>query len=141
MLNSDTIDWTIVNDKNTKLFSLKGLTFIGKCVKVYDGDSIKVVIPFHDTLTKFTVRLSAIDTPEIRSENDKEYIYAHIVRDKLASKILDKLITINFHGADKYGRELASLSLNGEDINQWMIDNKYAIAYEGGTKQNWGDLL
>jgi micrococcal nuclease len=141
MLNFDTIDWTLVHDSNTPLFSLKGLTFIGKCVKVYDGDSIKVVIPFHNSLSKFTIRLSHIDSPEMRSKNEKEYAYAHVVRDKLAEKILDKLVTIQFHGADKYGRELSTVLLEGENINDWMIANDYAVAYEGGSKQDWCDIL
>ena len=56
----DTTDWSLVTDR-IKEFSLNGLTLTGKCVKTYDGDSIKVVLLFPDKLNKYTVRLSSID--------------------------------------------------------------------------------
>ncbi len=40
---------------------------------------------------------------------------------------------------EKYGRYLANLWVYGEgvtwiNVNQWMIDNGYAVAYDGGAR-------
>ena len=35
---------------------------------------------------------------------------------------------------EKYGRILADVYLGDLHINQWMLDNKHAIPYDGGTK-------
>jgi endonuclease YncB( thermonuclease family) len=35
---------------------------------------------------------------------------------------------------EKYGRILADVYLDGTHINQWMLDNKHAVQYNGGTK-------
>jgi len=38
------------------------------------------------------------------------------------------------NGKEKYGRLLADLYLGELYINQWMVDNKYAVPYDGGKK-------
>jgi endonuclease YncB( thermonuclease family) len=35
---------------------------------------------------------------------------------------------------EKYGRILADVYCNNIHINQWMLDNRYAVKYDGGTK-------
>ena len=35
---------------------------------------------------------------------------------------------------EKYGRILADVYIDNIHINKWMLDNKYAIQYNGGTK-------
>ena len=35
---------------------------------------------------------------------------------------------------EKYGRLLADVYLDELHLNQWLIENKYAVAYDGGTK-------
>lgn len=142
----ESIDWSNVHENNTEEFSFKGITIEGKCVKVYDGDSIKVVIPFANKLSKITIRLISIDTPEMKDLNQKVRDYAYFVRDRLRDKIFDKLITVELHDNDKYGRCLANVYLkdaegNKEHINKWLLDNKYAIAYNGGLKSDWSSLI
>ena len=55
--------------KNTPYYTLNGHEYICKCVSVYDGDSITVVFMPKglDTYYKYTIRLTGIDTPEIRT--------------------------------------------------------------------------
>ena len=44
-------------------------------------------------------------------------------------------------GNEKYGRVLAEIYLDGENINQWLVDENFAVAYDGGKKHrpaSWG---
>jgi endonuclease YncB( thermonuclease family) len=36
---------------------------------------------------------------------------------------------------EKYGRLLADVYYDGIHVNQWMIDNKFAVIYDGGKKE------
>lgn len=50
------------------------------------------------------------------------------------------LVWVKCHEFDKYGRLLVELYKNKEDlisINQDMINKKYAVAYDGGTKNKF----
>ena len=43
---------------------------------------------------------------------------------------------------EKYGRLLADVYVDNIHVNQWMLDNKYAVPYDGGTKHrpsDWDD--
>jgi len=115
----------------------------GKIVNVYDGDSVKIIIPFLDYFFRVTCRLAHVDTPEIRAKTIEEKNYAILVRDKLREKILDKVVTIKCGKMDKYGRLLVNIFLYNEEksINDWLIENKYAYPYEGATKKDWETIL
>ena len=110
----------------------------GRVIKVYDGDSITVAarIPFlkNDTLYRFSIRLNRIDTPELKTSNLIEKEYAIKIREKLSEKIMNKMVNINILKTDKYGRYLAEVSYKKLNINNWLINNGYAVNYDGGTK-------
>jgi micrococcal nuclease len=106
----------------------------GVVVKVYDGDTITIIstLPFEDSkYYRFSIRLLGIDSAEIKG-NDKAV--AIRARDALSSKILNRTITLRNVATEKYGRLLANIYLDGECINDWMLKNGYAIAYDGGKK-------
>ena len=51
-----------------------------------------------------------------------------------------KLIWVKCFDFDKYGRLLVELYDSKDaklSINQLMIDNKYALSYDGGTKKEY----
>jgi micrococcal nuclease len=111
-----------------------------KVVKVYDGDTITVAttLPFKNDSTKvyrFRVRLRHIDSPEIKGSTPKEKQLAIKARDALHAKIFDKIVRLENNGTEKWGRVLADVYYENIYINQWMLDNKFAVPYEGGTKQ------
>ncbi len=140
------INWENIHDNNIDEFSFKGLIIEAKCVKVYDGDSIKIVFPYNDILIKLPVRLAFIDTPELNDKNEKVKNYAYFVRDKLREKIFNKIIIVHLYNYDKYGRTLADVYIGNnlekkEHINAWLIENKYAIRYNGKTKSDWSLLI
>lgn len=136
------IDWESVDNK-TGLFSLEGQEHRAKIVDVYDGDTIKCVFPIHDTLYRWNCRLSGVDTPELRTRCKPEKEYGYKVRDYLREKILNKMVYVRCGDFDKYGRLLVQILCEGEDcsVNDWLIQNDYAFAYDGGTKQSWSDYL
>ena len=109
----------------------------GFVVKVYDGDTITILskLPYKDSaLYKFSVRLNGIDCPEIKGETLKEKLRAQIARDELSKLILNKEIILKNLKTEKYGRILADVYLDDLHLNQYMLDKKLAVKYDGGTK-------
>ena len=66
------IDWSKIDNK-VKQFSLSGKKYIGKCVDVYDGDTIKVVFAVDgmDDVYRWNCRINRVDTPEIRTKTSR----------------------------------------------------------------------
>lgn len=116
----------------------------GKVIKVYDGDTITIASVLPNTtepIYRFSIRLNGIDTPEIRGKTQEEKELAIQVRDALAEKIYGKMVELRNVGNEKYGRVLAEIYLDGENINQWLVDENFAVAYDGGKKHrpaSWG---
>ena len=72
------------------LFSLNNHKYKAKVVNVYDGDTIKVVILFHNKLTRF-LRMTGYDSPELRTKNQNEKAAAIKARDAFQIKLIIKL--------------------------------------------------
>ena len=133
------MDWSKI-DNTVEAFTLEGVKIPGKVVKVYDGDTVHIVFPVFGKMYKWNCRISRIDTPELRTKNEKEKKYGYMVKDILLKRILNKVVNVECGDFDKYGRLLVEIN-DGENISDWLISNKYAFAYDGGTKQNWEDYL
>ena len=114
--------------------------------RVVDGDTIDVTIDLgFDLYKKERVRVAGVDTPEKRTRDDEEkalgYDATHWLEDKLNGAISgdDDLVirTELVGGVGKYGRLLGWLYIgDGEvSLNEAMIEEGYAWAYDGGTKQ------
>ena len=151
-------DWSSVDNK-FPFFTMEGEHLVGKCVDVYDGDTVKIVMPIvldgklTNKLFRWNCRINRVDTPEIRTKNKKEKDYAKIVRNELREKILNKLVFVKCLDFDKYGRLLTELYINDDynyenidcdncndkllNISNWLITNEYAKEYFGGTKLKW----
>ena len=103
-----------------------------KVTKVYDGDTITVDIDlgFFIWTKDQTIRLTGINTPEIRGEERPEGL---ISADALRLRILNKevILATQKDSKGKYGRWLATVYLDGENINQWLLDEGYAKPYIG----------
>ena len=114
--------------------------------KVLDGDTIDVTIDLgFDLYKKERVRVAGVDTPEKRTRNleEKELgIHAtNWLKEKLDGAISgdDDLVirTELVGGVGKYGRLLGWLYIGDSalSLNEQMIEEGYAWAYDGGTKQ------
>lgn len=131
------INWDLVNN-NIPQFNFEGEIKQAKVVDVYDGDTIKIVFTFSNKLYKFNCRIVGVDTPELRTKNKDEKKYGIHVRDKLREKILNKVVMVECGDFDKYGRLLIDIKDNlNKKISEWLIENKYAFAYDGGKKKDW----
>ena len=125
------IEW-----KDTKPFvvPLNG----GHVIKVYDGDTITIAnkLPIYhcNDMFRFSVRLNGIDSPEIKGKNDDEKEAAKVAKNALSEKILHKYVVLKNVSTEKYGRILADVYLGDLHLNKWMLDNRYAVSYDGGTK-------
>jgi endonuclease YncB( thermonuclease family) len=109
----------------------------GKVVKVYDGDTITVASKIPGTafpIYRFRVRLAGIDSAEIKGHTEEEKKAAIVARDALHNLIFGKIIVLQNVGTEKYGRILADIYIENLHINQWMLDNNYAVPYDGGKK-------
>jgi endonuclease YncB( thermonuclease family) len=117
----------------------------GKVIKVYDGDTICIAtkFPYNNELKesniiyRFHIRLLNIDTPEIKSKNENEKKIAKLAKDFLSSIIMDKMVYLKNTSVDKYGRILANVyTENNEDISNILLEKKFAVIYNGGTKKS-----
>ena len=126
--------------ENTKPF-VPNVSY-GKVIKCYDVDTCTVVAkPYkEEPICRFTIRLYGIDGPELRSKDPIEKEVAYIAKTRLCEKILNKYVTIQAKGTDKYGRLLCEIWLNNESINTWLLEQRLVVCYDGGRKNspdNW----
>ena len=114
--------------------------------RVVDGDTIDVTIDLgFDLYKKERVRVAGVDTPEKRTRNLEEKALGidatKWLKEKLDSTIAgDDELTIRTElvgGVGKYGRLLGWLYIGDGNVslNEKMIEEGYAWAYDGGTKQ------
>lgn len=111
-----------------------------KVIKVYDGDTITVATKLYtpDSLIyRFSVRLAGIDTPEMHGSTSDERNAAIASRDVLSNMIMNKTVLLKNVRYEKYGRLLADVYLGELYLNQYLVDNKYAVPYNGGKKQKY----
>ena len=132
-----------------KLSSLKSCyNFrVTEIVKVLDGDTIDVLIDLgFDLFKKERVRIAGVDTPEKRTRDLEEKALGIDATNWLKKKLEDTIagegdeLTIRTElvgGTGKYGRLLGWLYINEDavSLNEQMIEEGYAWAYDGGTKQ------
>ena len=116
-----------------------------KCIKCYDGDTVTLgtIIPGYGA-TRFSCRLAAIDTPELRSRDPCEKELACIARDVIKGVLLHRLVTVSIKGIDKYGRLLVELSTEKcENVSAFILSQGLAVEYNGGKKPevNWSQKL
>lgn len=99
--------------------------------KVYDGDTITCDIDcgFGVVLMKQKIRLYGLNAPEVRGDSKEQGI---ISRDKLRERILNKEIRLKTikDKKGKYGRYIATVYLDTENINDWLIETNLAVKAE-----------
>ena len=114
--------------------------------RVLDGDTIDVTIDLgFDLFKKERVRVAGVDTPEKRTRDLEEkalgidatnWLKNHL--DSAISGEEDLIIRTELVGGmGKYGRLLGWLYIGDDEVslNEKMIEEGYAWAYDGGTKQ------
>ena len=108
--------------------------------RVYDGDTVTATLDLGMGITrKCSCRLAGVDTPEIRTKVAGEKEAAYLARDRVRSLVLEKWVTIHsIQKPDKYGRLLVRLwTESGACANDVLLEERLAVAYDGGKKISW----
>lgn len=114
-----------------------------KILKVLDGDTVDIDLDlgFNIVLANQRVRMAGIDTPESRTADSEEKVRGQLSKKKLTEKLpVGSWVRIETQKSDsnddKFGRILAVFIMeDGTSLNQWMIDNNYAVLYNGENKE------
>tara|TARA_R110000850_G_scaffold273934_1_gene410909 strand:+ start:505 stop:936 length:432 start_codon:yes stop_codon:yes gene_type:complete len=111
-------------------------------VRVVDGDTIRLDIDlgFDVILKNQSVRLYRVDTPECRTRDLKEKA-AGLLSKSVVKGFVDigskVVIRTSLDTKGKYGRILGTiLDEKGFNINEYLIDNSYAVEYYGQSKED-----
>jgi micrococcal nuclease len=103
-------------------------TYRARIVAVYDGDTVtaEIDLGFNTVRAREILRLYGIDAPEVRGPERARGI---VSRDALRGWIEGKEVTIRTvrDQREKYGRYLATIVLEGENINEKLITEKLAV--------------
>lgn len=104
-------------------------TYSATVFNVVDGDTVDVTVDLtFKVYTKQRIRLARINTPE---RGEPGFVEAG---NFLRSLVLNKDVTLTTHKVSKWGYFLGDIFLQGEDVNQRMINEGLAKPYDGGTK-------
>jgi micrococcal nuclease len=114
-----------------------------KINKVLDGDTVDIDLDlgFNIVLSNQRVRMAGVDTPESRTANKEEKPRGLLSKKKLGEKlpvgswqIIETQRSDN--NDDKFGRILGVFILeDGTKVNDWLIQNNYAVPYKGENKE------
>ena len=83
---------------------------------------------------KFSVRLSGIDAPEMKTNDSDEKDFAQRAQEALSNKILGKDVFLINIRKEKYGRILCDVFLQKVNVSEWMLKNRYAVPYDRGKR-------
>jgi len=93
-------------------------------VYVIDGDTV--------ILNRVHIRLLGIDAPEMEQTcriEGSDYACGRDARNALKNRIGKAAIRCEKEGFDKYGRDLGRCYLGDTDLNQWMVEQGWAVSY------------
>ena len=113
--------------------------FNARLVRVVDGDTIDADIELgFSVFMRDRIRLMSIDTPESRTRNLQEKSWGLAAKHRLIELLAETdgeftLVTEDMEKG-KFGRVLGTIEINGKDANQTLIEENFAIPYEGGNK-------
>lgn len=103
------------------------------CERVIDGDTIDARIDLGFNVWTFVrIRLYEIDAPESRTRDLNEKMlglrskeYLKTIMDSSGGKFI-----LKSHGVGKFGRCLGTIYVRGENINEKLIEEGYAVRYK-----------
>jgi micrococcal nuclease len=113
-------------------------------IKTIDGDTIlgNIDLGFNMVLSNQYIRLIGIDTPESKSKDKVEKAFG-ILSKKAVEEFMNlenQLIIQTFladDNEDKFGRILGKIITSSKVcLNDWLINNNFAVAYNGENKDS-----
>lgn len=115
-----------------------------KILRVVDGDTVDVDLDlgFKIVLSKERVRIAGIDTPESRTRDLEEKKFGLASKERL-KQLLGKTAVVRTMKPDskeKFGRILGDFIVNGKSVSEILIEEGYAVPYQGDNKENSREL-
>ena len=108
--------------------------------KIIDGDTFDCILDLgFDVLLEARVRMMGIDTPESRTRDLTEKKFGLLAKEYLTEKLAteDIIVTTEVDNEKgKFGRILGWVWANGVNVNEKMIADHMAVAYEGQSKDD-----
>lgn len=119
-----------------------GSISIDEVTSIYDGDTFRVNINSYPKIIghKMSVRLSNVDTPEIRGKCTQEKLLARKAKQFTVNFIRQaKSLQLRNMRKDKYFRIIADLyNQDNKNLANELIKNNLAVSYQGGKKlKDW----
>jgi len=102
----------------------EGQTVTGRCVGVFDGDSMTLLVDTPDGKRQSKIRLDAIDAPEMGQP------FSNRSKQTLSGMVFDKQCAVESVGPDRYGRTIGRVTVDGKDVNAAMLEVGMAWHYE-----------
>lgn len=102
---------------------------------VTDGDTLRLSCAGQP----HRVRLLGIDTPEIfHPRCAAELAMGEAARTRMTALVASGPVTsVRFQGRDRYGRDLARVSIGGQDVSALMLGSGLASPYDGHRHPDW----
>jgi micrococcal nuclease len=115
-----------------------------KILRVVDGDTVDVDLDlgFKIVLSNERVRIAGIDTPESRTRDLEEKKFGLASKERL-KELLGKtavIRTMKPNSKEKFGRILGDIIVNGKSVSEILIEEGYAVPYQGDNKENSREL-
>lgn len=105
-----------------------GEILVGKVIKVYDGDTITILVDGK----KEKIRFFGIDAPEIKQN------YGIESRDFVRSKVMDKKVKVKVTDTDRYGRKIGKIYYgNNRYLNLESVKTGNAWWYKYYAKKEY----
>jgi len=109
-------------------------------VKIIDGDTFDCIMDLgFDVLLEARVRMMGIDTPESRTRDLEEKKFGLLAKEYLMEKLDGEELIVTTevdNEKGKFGRILGWVWADGVNINNQMIIDHMAVAYEGQSKDD-----
>lgn len=113
-------------------------TYRARVTRVIDGDSVRADIDlgFDTWLMGVSVRLAGIDTAELRDKDPEKQKRALAAKSRLLDLTLnrDVLLCSWKDEREKFGRVLASIVVDGQNVADVLLAEGLAVAYGGGPR-------
>ena len=109
-------------------------------VRCYDGDTCTFNIPgLHPLIgDKISVRISGVNTPEIRGKCPREKALARKAKTFAQGKLSEsRSIEIRHIKRGKFFRIIGEISVDGMTLSELIIRQGLEVAYNGGKRSSW----
>lgn len=147
-------------DNTTPQLTFDGMNTTVRVTDVYDGDTITAVVDIGGfQYRRVTMRLTGIDTPELRSKFADERNMALAARNRVLNWLLPGVFALDgkytrrsitaqldhspaivdarLGKFDKYGRVLCRIFRDSQCLNDVMVEEKLARPFDGRGKTPW----